>query len=462
MVCLIAISEIFIMETMKRLIIAMALAASLMPVLPVYAMGLDDDGDEKYAEDIKEAAGSNAGAAAVACARKSAYYRKIKNRREALTPEEKKELDDEFLEAISNDDLKGLERFNKGLEHLRAGANPNLAFNNQGATLLRLAVHAEDLNVVEFLLGIGADANMIYEHLFYKTALGLAVNMGNNSEIARALLEGGANPNVAFESATRAMPLMATALHGNADMVDLLLSKGADVDAEDAGGLTALLFVLFFSKNAEVVRLLTFAGADINREVSLSTFASEADVAMGARNGALTLSLLKLEDCQGTTFINDAGEEYASILAEIGLYEAGLEDQTLATVLPHDLAQVVGDYLSPYRENDFAYNGLVQTELADQSVEARAERRAAAVQAGSIAPVTVALLRDMGSADEGVFFFDAQPGDEQDARAYAEGSAAVDLGIMTVTSSDVDELSELTAEERQARARAARANRDLK
>ena len=60
--------------------------------------------------------------------------------------------------------------------------------------------------------------------------------------------------------------LLAAAESGNADVVRTLLSRGADVNAKDSDGDTALLIAIKRFGNADVVRVLLDKGADINRE----------------------------------------------------------------------------------------------------------------------------------------------------------------------------------------------------
>lgn len=85
-----------------------------------------------------------------------------------------------------------------------------------------------------------------------------AASEGDTQQV-RFLLEQGLNPNHAFPI-VRTSPLMLAAAHGHLDTVRVLLDKGADVNAEDMTGWTALHAA---ARNGypEVVRLLLDRGA---------------------------------------------------------------------------------------------------------------------------------------------------------------------------------------------------------
>jgi ankyrin repeat protein len=86
-----------------------------------------------------------------------------------------------------------------------------------------------------------------------------AIRGGDNAKIG-ALLQGGADVNLK-ERRGGATPLMHAAAHGSLDTMRLLLDKGADVNARNTGGATALMWAV--SEIAKV-RLLIDRGADVN------------------------------------------------------------------------------------------------------------------------------------------------------------------------------------------------------
>ncbi len=77
--------------------------------------------------------------------------------------------------------------------------------------------------------------------------------------IVKAFLAKGADPNAADRDGGTA--LIWAAARGKADVVACLLAAGADMSAADTGGLTALGLAVR-KKRAEVIDLLRAAGAD--------------------------------------------------------------------------------------------------------------------------------------------------------------------------------------------------------
>jgi ankyrin repeat protein len=74
--------------------------------------------------------------------------------------------------------------------------------------------------------------------------------------IAKALIDGGAEVN------GRGYPLNAAARTGQAEMVALLIQRGADVNARDLIGNPPLVEAVLSSNGVEVAKMLLAAGAD--------------------------------------------------------------------------------------------------------------------------------------------------------------------------------------------------------
>lgn len=91
--------------------------------------------------------------------------------------------------------------------------------------------------------------------------LGLAVFFGHTT-LADLFLAGGADPGAASTNAMRVAPLHSATTRGDAPMVQKLLELGADPDARQQGGWTALHGAAA-QGNLEVVRLLRSKGADL-------------------------------------------------------------------------------------------------------------------------------------------------------------------------------------------------------
>jgi ankyrin repeat protein len=121
---------------------------------------------------------------------------------------------------------------------LRAGVDAKAA-NEYGATALYAAAEANaDPAITKKLLAAGADPNVA---LFSnETPLMQAARVGN-AETVRALLEGGADPNVKEKNGQQTA-LMWAAAGSHSDVTEALVRHKADVDARSKNGATALMF----------------------------------------------------------------------------------------------------------------------------------------------------------------------------------------------------------------------------
>jgi tetratricopeptide (TPR) repeat protein len=98
-----------------------------------------------------------------------------------------------------------------------------------GSTALQKAVHKGDIKKVQELLDKGADVN----EWNFGTALIWAASE-NRLEIAKLLIDRGADVNSLGKNGWTALGC-AAAVEGYGDMIDLLISKGADIDQAIAG-----------------------------------------------------------------------------------------------------------------------------------------------------------------------------------------------------------------------------------
>jgi len=156
-------------------------------------------------------------------------------------------------------------------------ANPN-AGNEFGALPLLEALRLNDARMAKMLLDAGAKVDSANPD--DETALMLAIK-GGNFQIVQTLVDLGAKVNV-IEKFHNQTPLIYAAGAGRADMVKLLLSKGADVKPRalytdwpsqvtseprtqyrSVGGLNALMYAVR-SGCYSCVEQLVAAGADIN------------------------------------------------------------------------------------------------------------------------------------------------------------------------------------------------------
>ncbi|HZM91774.1 MAG TPA: ankyrin repeat domain-containing protein [Vicinamibacterales bacterium] len=161
---------------------------------------------------------------------------------------------------------------------LKAGANASAA-NRYGVTPLSLAAVNGNVALIEALLSAGASANSIVSK--GQTVLMTAARTGNPAAV-RVLIEGGADVN-ARESQLGETALMWAASENHAEVVTLLASRGADVNArsstiqfpKDRFGLEGVLTILPHGNwsplmyaardgGVDAARALAKAGADIN------------------------------------------------------------------------------------------------------------------------------------------------------------------------------------------------------
>ncbi|KAJ3115800.1 hypothetical protein HDU96_011078 [Phlyctochytrium bullatum] len=101
-----------------------------------------------------------------------------------------------------------------------------------GHSPLHFAVLGRDEDVVRLLLRHGANAGAVDWH-------GNApLHLAKDARVAKALLEGGAR--VDARNYARETPLLCAVRSCNAECAGVLVKAGADVEAEDAGGISAL------------------------------------------------------------------------------------------------------------------------------------------------------------------------------------------------------------------------------
>ena len=131
--------------------------------------------------------------------------------------------------------------------------------NADGSTPLQWAVYSGDIAEVRRLLRAGANVSLANN--YGATPMSLAAEVGN-ADALKVLLEAGANadsPNADGQTA-----LMAVARTGNVEAARLLLDHSATVDAKEKwGGQTALMWASA-RRHPEMMQLLISKGADVN------------------------------------------------------------------------------------------------------------------------------------------------------------------------------------------------------
>jgi uncharacterized protein len=131
--------------------------------------------------------------------------------------------------------------------------------NPDGSTPLQWAVYNGDVAEVRRLLRAGANVSLANN--YGATPMSLAAEVGN-TDILKVLLEAGANvesPNADGQTA-----LLAVARTGNVEAAKLLLDHGASIDAKERfGGQTPLMWASA-RRHPEMMQLLISRGADVN------------------------------------------------------------------------------------------------------------------------------------------------------------------------------------------------------
>ena len=161
--------------------------------------------------------------------------------------------------------------------------------NINGITALASASDTGYTDIVEFLIGCGADVNAkrFDDHF---TPLLYACQSGH-LEVARLLLDEGAV--VDARSIYRATPLMWAASQGHTELCSLLIERGADVNAYCIRGVTPLMMAAEAGQ-ADIISLLLIFGAKIDEQDMLRNGGNTA-LLFASQNGSLPAVRLLLK-----------------------------------------------------------------------------------------------------------------------------------------------------------------------
>jgi len=106
-------------------------------------------------------------------------------------------------------------------------------FADDGFTPLGLACYFGQHEIARYLVLKGADVNLPSNNGFNVFPIHSAA-AGNYTDIAKLLIDNGANVNVRQQAGST--PLHSAAQNGNLDLLILLLENGADINARMEGG----------------------------------------------------------------------------------------------------------------------------------------------------------------------------------------------------------------------------------
>lgn len=133
--------------------------------------------------------------------------------------------------------------------------------NNLGTIPLIIAIKNNNIELVKLLLSKGADVNKIANN---ESPLLVASQFGHDLIVKLLLDTPGVNINIM--GIDKETPLFKAAQNGKTNVVELLLSKGADANLSDGFDTPLLAAIKNFRLNpTPVVRLLLEKGVDANQ-----------------------------------------------------------------------------------------------------------------------------------------------------------------------------------------------------
>jgi ankyrin repeat protein len=194
---------------------------------------------------------------------------------------------------------------------IAAGVDVNAAEGFLGFTPLMNAAQNGNLDAVKLLLSKGANPNAV-SHPPSKTVKNGTINLGRFTpltlaapgpvDVAAALLEAGAQVNATEVRGMTALMMSAVTDHGDLETAKALIARGADLRAVSVDGETALDWAEKGGATP-VVALLKGAGAPRGRTARPSDIPPPAPA---AHRPAIERSLSLLERASGTFFVSSA------------------------------------------------------------------------------------------------------------------------------------------------------------
>ncbi len=165
-----------------------------------------------------------------------------------------------------------------------------------GSTPLQWAVFHGDVAEAKRLLKAGADVKAVND--YGVNAMQLAAD-GANTDLIRLLLRAGADPDSPNPEGETALHLVARA--GNIEAANLLLRAGATVDPRERFGDQTPLMWAVARRHPDMVELLASKGADVNARSAVRDYQRVATAESRAkqldRGGLTPLMYAARENC---------------------------------------------------------------------------------------------------------------------------------------------------------------------
>lgn len=166
---------------------------------------------------------------------------------------------------------------------------PNLSPEEMSEQLFT-AIEASDLETIEALIEAGVDLSLNNER--NQPVLNVAQRQENPLPMIELLVSAGADVDATDRLGNTALILAATGTDDKVEIVSYLLEQGATVNAIGGGGATALIMAAQ-NGNTAVAEQLILAGADINYQDD--TQYQQAPIHWAARNGQFEILKLLLD-----------------------------------------------------------------------------------------------------------------------------------------------------------------------
>ena len=166
-----------------------------------------------------------------------------------LLLENKAKIKDELLIAIKSPIVESSINMMKLLIDNKANINDT---DENGFTPLNIAIESRDMELTKFLITNGANVNSLMQDGV--SLIGYAIAQ-NNMDLLQMLIENGANVNYTGGDSWDNTPLQTASRLGLDNVVRILLTRNADINAVDINGNTAL-HTAALNSQLSIVKLL--------------------------------------------------------------------------------------------------------------------------------------------------------------------------------------------------------------